>query len=257
MRELQGVRKEGGGLSARPWYKRYGADFITGTLELSLEEKGAYSVCLDLIYDRGAAIPDDPQWISRACGCSVRKWKIIRQKLIDKGKIFVSGECLDNFRAEKTRENDAKEARKFVENGAKGGLKTAEKRAELREINNLTGKGLQKTRQHTRSQIPERKKEKIYKKEKPLLDDFVLTHDDEQYAIRYGCDPPAVLEDLRGYCQATGKTYKCYRAAYRNFCRMEAKRRKNEANRRSGQTTRKGEISDDERRSRIVAGMGL
>lgn len=160
-------------MSARPWYKRYGADFITGTLELSLEEKGAYSICLDLIYDRGKAIPDDPQWISRACGCSVRKWKTIRQKLIDKGKIFERDGQLDNFRAEKNRENDAKEARKLAENGAKGGEKTAEKRAELNKITELAVKGPPKTKRHTRSQKPEaRKKEDTgFKKIKSVYPD--------------------------------------------------------------------------------------
>ena len=44
-------------MSARPWYKRYPADFIAGTLQLSLDEKDAYSVVIDLLYDRGA--PED------------------------------------------------------------------------------------------------------------------------------------------------------------------------------------------------------
>lgn len=35
-------------MAKRPWYKRYPSDFIAGTIGLSLEEKGAYSVCLDL-----------------------------------------------------------------------------------------------------------------------------------------------------------------------------------------------------------------
>ncbi|ACT57624.1 hypothetical protein FXW30_05085 [Candidatus Liberibacter asiaticus] len=33
----------------RPWYKRYPANFISGILELTLEQKGAYSIILDLI----------------------------------------------------------------------------------------------------------------------------------------------------------------------------------------------------------------
>src|SRR5688572_31678835 len=54
-------------VSAR-WYKRCGADFIHGTMMLTLEEKGAYSLCLDLIYDRGGPIPDDARWLSGVCG---------------------------------------------------------------------------------------------------------------------------------------------------------------------------------------------
>ena len=75
--------------AGRPWYKRFGADFVHGTLGLSLEEKGAYSLCLDLIYDRGGPIPDDARWLSGVCGVSVRKWTALRERLIDTGKLVV------------------------------------------------------------------------------------------------------------------------------------------------------------------------
>lgn len=71
----------------RPWYRRYPDDFINGTLQLSLEQKGAYSVCLDLMYQRGGPIPDDPRWLARVCGCSVQLWKKIRAALIELGKL--------------------------------------------------------------------------------------------------------------------------------------------------------------------------
>jgi len=76
-------------MSAR-WYKRCGADFIHGTMSLSLEEKGAYSLCLDLIYDRGGPIPDDARWLSGVCGVSIRKWNALRERLIEAGKIYVA-----------------------------------------------------------------------------------------------------------------------------------------------------------------------
>lgn len=76
------------GMSARPWYKRYASDFIAGTISLTLEEAGAYSYIIDLLHDRGGPIPDDAQWIARVCGCSTRKWKTIRQRLIQAGKIY-------------------------------------------------------------------------------------------------------------------------------------------------------------------------
>ncbi len=124
-------------MSDRPWYKRYGADFIAGTLGLSLEEKGAYSIILDLIYDRGQGIPDDARYIAGACGCSVRKWNSIRQRLIDLGKIIAEDGIISNSRAEKEIENAAKTARKLAENGRKGGEKSAEKRSEANENNDI------------------------------------------------------------------------------------------------------------------------
>ncbi|CAL9915138.1 hypothetical protein LSO9J_80044 [Candidatus Liberibacter solanacearum] len=43
-------------MNNRPWYKRYPADFISGVLELTLEQKRAYSIIIDLMYDRGGAV---------------------------------------------------------------------------------------------------------------------------------------------------------------------------------------------------------
>lgn len=74
----------------RTWYKRYPSDFIYETDRLSLEEKGAYSMILDCIYDNQGPIEDAPQRIAHLCGCSTRKWKVIRERLIQEGKISVS-----------------------------------------------------------------------------------------------------------------------------------------------------------------------
>lgn len=111
----------------RPWYRRFPDNFIAGTAGLTLEEKGAFSLVLDLIYVRGGPIPDEPRYIAGVCNCSVRKWNAIRERLIAVGKIRVVDGHLTNARAEKELENAAKDARELAENGAKGGNKTAEK----------------------------------------------------------------------------------------------------------------------------------
>lgn len=87
-------------MSARPWYKRYPSDFIGGTLDLSFEAKGAYSILLDLMYDKGrGVIPDDSAWIARVLGCSTRKWNQLREQLIEAGKIEVrEGEIVNAWR---------------------------------------------------------------------------------------------------------------------------------------------------------------
>ncbi len=148
-------------MSERPWYKRYPSDFIAGTLALSLEEKGAYSMVLDLIYDRGGPIPDDPQWIARVCGCSTRKWKTIRNTLVEAGKLVERDGLLTNLKAEKNAENNAKEGRKLSESGVKGGEKTAEKRRQTPDNNDLGEKGPEKTGRHTRDQRPETRKKSL------------------------------------------------------------------------------------------------
>lgn len=113
-----------------PWYRRFPDNFIAGTVGLTLEEKGAYSLVLDLMYVRGGPVPDEPRYIAGVCNCSVRKWNAIRQRLVDLGKIEVVDGFLTNHRAEIELENAAKTAREHAENGSKGGNKSAETRAE-------------------------------------------------------------------------------------------------------------------------------
>lgn len=123
-------------MSAR-WYKRCGADFIHGTMMLSLEEKGAYSLCLDLIYDRGGPIPDDARWLSGVCGVSIRKWNAIRERLIQLGKLSVEEGHLTNARADLEIISTEFQARERAESGSKGGRKRVENEAISNKNNNL------------------------------------------------------------------------------------------------------------------------
>lgn len=124
-------------MHSRPWYRRYPDNFIAGVAGLSLEEKGAYSMVLDLIYARGGPIADEPRWIAGVCNCSPRKWNAIRQRLIDLGKLVAADGQIWNIRALEELEVDRKRAEKHVENGSKGGNKSAEMRATINGINDL------------------------------------------------------------------------------------------------------------------------
>tara|TARA_R110000824_G_scaffold401032_2_gene610428 strand:- start:10666 stop:11355 length:690 start_codon:yes stop_codon:yes gene_type:complete len=57
---------------------------------------------------QGGRLPDDARYISGHLGCSIRKWKSIRQDLIGRGKLHVSTEFLTNNRADKELETLAK-----------------------------------------------------------------------------------------------------------------------------------------------------
>jgi len=146
-------------MSDRPWYKRFPADFVNGTLHMNLEQKGAYSVCIDLIFDRGGPIDDNPQWIARACGCSLRKWKLLREYLISQGNLTENNGTLCNKRAIAMLETSVKDARKLSENGMKGARKAAENRAVYNENNKLASKGHVKLNMHTRGQRLDSNKE--------------------------------------------------------------------------------------------------
>lgn len=128
-------------MSKRPWYKRFPADFIAGTMRLSLEEKGAYSIVLDLIYETGGPIEDDSQWIARIAGCSTKRWNIIRSRLIILGKLHALDGKLSNQRAEIQMKTEGKEHGNLSENGAKGGQKTAQNRAQPNENKGLSENG--------------------------------------------------------------------------------------------------------------------
>ncbi|WP_081780528.1 YdaU family protein [Sulfitobacter sp. 20_GPM-1509m] len=91
-------------MSNLPYYPRYPRDFFEGTAGMSLEEKGAYGLVLDLIYMMGArGLPDDPQYIAGQIGTSVRKWNSLRKSLIERGKLYADNGIISNKRADKVK----------------------------------------------------------------------------------------------------------------------------------------------------------
>lgn len=112
-------------MKGRPWYKRYPADILHGTMALNVAEKGAYNVALDLMYDRGGPIPDDPRWLARQCGCSMQQWRSLRDALIAHGKLTVTPDgCLSNGRAIEEISKNETESDVLRLSGQKGGLAT-------------------------------------------------------------------------------------------------------------------------------------
>ena len=89
-------------MSDNPWHRRYHSDALTGMLSLTLEERGAYQTVLDMIYDRGGPIADHDRVLAGYMGCSVRKWRSLREKLIASGKLTA------RKRTRKRRENEPK-----------------------------------------------------------------------------------------------------------------------------------------------------
>lgn len=78
------------------WYKRNPRDFYEATRALSLEERGAYSDIIDLLYMHDGSIPDDAKWLSHALHISTRKWAPIRAALLKAGKVqIVNGQIVN------------------------------------------------------------------------------------------------------------------------------------------------------------------
>jgi uncharacterized protein YdaU (DUF1376 family) len=99
------------------WYKRDPRAALDGMMCLSLEERGAYNTVLDLIYTHDGELMDDDAYIARWCGCNVRRWRRLRERLLALGKLFVTNGKLHNGRADK----EANEALGRITNATNGG----------------------------------------------------------------------------------------------------------------------------------------
>lgn len=186
-------------MSSRPWYKRYPSDFVSGTFMLTAEEKGVYAVLLDLMYDRGAPIPDDAQELGRVCGCSTRRFKQVRDKLSSVGKITLKDGLISNNRFEKQVKKEENEHEKLSENAAKSHLKRAENSTEAKEINDLEKKG----QEH--NQKPDTRSQKERDSSLPLGDP-VEADFDEWYALYpHKVGRGAALKAYRAARKKTGK----------------------------------------------------
>jgi hypothetical protein len=105
---------------------------------LTLEQRGAYSTFIDLLYASGweEGLSDRERWFAGHLDISPRKWRAVRDELIDLGKIEVlsDGRLSDNL-YRKERENALKTSRKRRESGASGGRAKAERAEKSNEIN--------------------------------------------------------------------------------------------------------------------------
>jgi uncharacterized protein YdaU (DUF1376 family) len=107
---------------SRPYFKLYGRDFRDGVRPLTLEETGAYTLLLTLIYDAGGPIPDDGEAIRRQLGCDRRVWARIRGRLLDLGKLQLTEDgCLTNERAEREIADQARVSEVRSDAGRVGG----------------------------------------------------------------------------------------------------------------------------------------
>jgi uncharacterized protein YdaU (DUF1376 family) len=128
------------------WHTRYHQDALDGMLMLTLEERGAYNTCLDLIYARQGPIPDDERWLAGWMGCSVKKWRLVRATLLVKGKIAPTEHggvaCLMNERAALELASASSRRRVAAESGASGGRKRAQNATKSNENNDPSQGGL-------------------------------------------------------------------------------------------------------------------
>jgi uncharacterized protein YdaU (DUF1376 family) len=152
-------------MSVLPYHKRYHSDALAGMMPLTLEERGAYNTLLDMMYDRGGPLIDNERLLAGYMNCSLRKWRQVRDQLLEKGKIVIDrAGHITNSRARKEIENQSKTHRKLIEAGAKGGRTRAENEKNPNENNETEQASLEPSLRHpqaiarvteARSQKPE------------------------------------------------------------------------------------------------------
>jgi uncharacterized protein YdaU (DUF1376 family) len=113
----------------------YFDDWLSGTFELNLELRGALITISALMGKTGLRLRDDPAIMARWMGCSIRKWTAIRQALLEAGKITIEDGFIQQRRAAAEVKTARKRRENHAESGAKGGQKSAEKRANSLEGN--------------------------------------------------------------------------------------------------------------------------
>lgn len=119
-----------------PYHRRYHGDALQGYRKLTLEQRGAYTTILDLIYDEAGPIDRNERWLAGELNCSLRKAKVLLDELIQLRKIYVTaGGKLSNHRAESEIENSLKISRKRAENGSKRKDNSVEKPKSANKFN--------------------------------------------------------------------------------------------------------------------------
>lgn len=82
------------------WHKRDHNAALRGMMELTLEERGAYTTILDLIYAHDGELADNDREIVSWLRVRRKTWRRLRLRLLSLGKIYVREGYLRNERAD-------------------------------------------------------------------------------------------------------------------------------------------------------------
>src|SRR5579859_7929873 len=100
----------------------YPDEFIVGTLDLTLEERGLYMTICCLLYSRGKPIERCHADLAKKCGCSARLVATVLQRLLDKRKRYLTPDGqISNERCEQEIAKAAKRIERAREAGLEGG----------------------------------------------------------------------------------------------------------------------------------------
>lgn len=79
------------------WYKRFPTRFRKDTVhqrQLHVDLRGHWSLVTDLFYEHGGPLPNNDRWMAMMLFCDVRKWKRIREQLLEHKLVFIGDDGL-------------------------------------------------------------------------------------------------------------------------------------------------------------------
>jgi uncharacterized protein YdaU (DUF1376 family) len=119
-------------MSGLLWYKRYPRAALDGKMGMPPDVRGVYDTLLDLIYDEGGPLLDDPAKLASYCCCTPKIFIRIRDILLAAGKLkrtlSADGELqLMNTRAASVISEQEKYRAEMAKIGAAGGAKSRRK----------------------------------------------------------------------------------------------------------------------------------
>lgn len=190
-------------MSERPWHKRYHSDALTGYQSLDLEERGAYTTLLDLMYDRGGPLEISDRLLAGYLNVSVRKATAVVSQLISKGKIErLEDGRLTNARFEKEIENALKTSRKLAENGSKGGRRRVENQKNDKENSGGDQAELEPGSSYIRYQKPELEKEEDICPKPPAAAPDLFVSDEAEKPRSKAKKPIGYTKDFEAFWSA-------------------------------------------------------
>jgi len=117
-----------------PWFKFYPDDWLRGTRNLTLEQRGAYidAICMQMLYE--APLPDDYSWLAHQMHISIRKARSIVEGLIEARKLVRTEQGIINERRSFELVSKLNQRRVNAEIAAN---REREKRENLEKINKI------------------------------------------------------------------------------------------------------------------------
>ena len=173
-----------------PYHRRYHGDALQGYRKLTLEQRGAYTTILDLIYEEGGPIENNERWLAGELNCSLRKCRALLSELLTLRKLFINSQGqISNHRAESEIENSLKISRKRSEVASKPRPKSDDN-AKFR--NKISDDAKQKQSNSAVIPVPEPYNSNNYS----LVDED--TEPDRPRSATVAVDPPIPVEALTG-----------------------------------------------------------